>query len=141
MISVGIEAMGRCAVFLAMCFSLLGVKIGLMQDGRKQSCPSFTTDLFGISLEKISAKSHFHHIRQSTKIWRTKRLLVLATRVRRTQRTCAFYCNSTSTFRTILKLIFDIELNPRPNGSFNCSVKANTSSTNNVKIDHLMSAR
>lgn len=54
-----------------------------------------------------------------------------------TQRACALYCNSTLTFRPLLKLIFDIELNPGPNGSFNCSVKANTRNINNVKIAHL----
>ena len=91
---------------------------------------------FGISLEKNSFKSNSYFIRQSTTIWRTKGLLVIA-KVRRTQRACALYCNSTSTFRPLLRLIFDIELNPGPHGSFNCSVKANTRNINNVKIAHL----
>ena len=46
--------------------------------------------------------------------------------------------NSTLTFRPLLKLIFDKELNPGPNGSSNCLVKANTRNTNNVKIAHLI---
>ena len=71
---------------------------------------------FGISLEKNSFKSNSYFIRQSTTIWLTKRLFVIA-KVRRTQRACALYCNSTLTFRPLLKLIFDIELNPGPNGS------------------------
>ena len=102
------------------------------------SCPSSTTVFCGISLQKNSFKSNSYFIRQSTTIWRTKRLLVIA-KVRRTQRACALYCtcNSTLTFLPLLKLIFDIELNPGPNGSFNRSVKANTRNTNNVKIAHL----
>ena len=58
-------------------------------------------------------------------------------KIRRTQRACALYCDSTLTFQLLLKLIFNIELNPGPNGSFNCSVKANTRNINNVKIAHL----
>ena len=58
-------------------------------------------------------------------------------KIRRTQRACALYCNSTLTFRSLLKLIFDIELNPGPNGSFNSSVTANTRNINNIKIAHL----
>ena len=58
-------------------------------------------------------------------------------KVRRTQGACALYCNSTLTFRPLLKLIFDIQLNPGPNGSFNRSVKANTRNINNVKISRL----
>ena len=102
------------------------INISLLPVHSTTSCPSSTTDCFGISLEKNSFKSNSYFIRQSTTIWRTKRLLVIA-KVRRTQRACALYCNSTLTFRPLLKLIFDIELNPGPNGSrFNCSMKANT---------------
>lgn len=54
-------------------------------------------------------------------------------KVRRTQPACVLYCNSTLTFRPLLKLIDDIELNPGPN----YSVKANTRNTNNVKVAHL----
>ena len=47
-------------------------------------------------------------------------------KVSRTQRACALYRDSTLTFQPLLKLIFNIELNPGPNGSIN-----------NVKIAHL----
>ena len=127
----------RRALFIRAIFFLVtaSINVSLLPAYSTTSCPSSTTDFFGISLEKNSFKSNSYFIRQSTTIGWTKRLLVIA-KVR-TQRTCALYCNSTLTFRTLLKLIFDIELNPGPNGSFNCSVKANTRNINNVKIAHL----
>ena len=126
------------ALFIGAIFFLVTatINVSLLPVHSTTSCPSSTTDFFGISLEKNSFKSNSYFIRQSTTIWRTKCLLVIA-KVRRTQRACALYCNSTLTFRPLLKLIFDIELNPGPNGSFNCSVKENTRNINNVKIAHL----
>ena len=126
------------ALFIRAIFFLVtaSINVSLLPVHSTTSCPSSTTDFFGISLEKNSFKSNSYFIRQSTTIWRTKGLLVIA-KVRRTQRACALYCNSTLTFRPLLKLIFDIELNPGPNGSFNCSVKENTRNINNVKIAHL----
>ena len=125
------------ALFIRAIFFLVtaSINVSLLPVHSTTSCPSSTTDFFGISLEKNSFKSNSYFMRQSTTIWWTKRLLVIA-KVR-TQRTCALYCNSTLTFRTLLKLIFDIELNPGPNGSFNCSVKANTRNINNIKIAHI----
>ena len=127
----------RRALFIRAIFFLVtaSINVSLLPVYSTTSCPSSTTDFFGILLEKNSFKSNSYFIRQSTTIGWTKRLLVIA-KVR-TQRTCALYCNSTLTFRTLLKLIFDIELNPGPNGSFNCSVKANTRNINNVMIAHL----
>ena len=126
------------ALFIGAIFFLVTatINVSLLPVHSTTSCPSSTTDFFGISLEKNSFKSNSYFIRQSTTIWRTKGLFVIA-KVRRTQRACALYCNSTSTFRPLLRLIFDIELNPGPHGSFNCSVKANTRNINNVKIAHL----
>ena len=114
--------------------SLLLLQVSLLPVHSTTSCPLSTTDFFGISPEKNSFKSNSYFIRQSATIWRTKRLLVIA-KVRRTQRACALYCNSTLTFRPLLKLIFDIEHNPGPNGSFYCSVKANTRNINNQLQD------
>ena len=106
------------ALFIGAIFFLVTatINVSLLPVHSTTSCPSSTTDFFGISLEKNSFKSNSYFIRQSTTIWLTKRLLVIA-KVRRTQRACALYCNSTLTFRPLLKLIFDIELNPGPNGS------------------------
>lgn len=109
------------------------INVSLLPVHSTTSCPSSITDSFGIPPEKNSFKSNSYFIRQSTTIWRTKRLLVIA-KVRRTQRACGLYCNSTLTFRPLLKLIFDVELNPGPNGSFNCSVRTNSRNISNVKI-------
>ena len=76
------------------------------------------------------------YIRQPTTTWLT-RSLVVKSRVKRMRRTCDLYRNSVSTFRPFLKLMFDIELNPGPNGSLKYSAKANTSKANNIKIAHL----
>lgn len=111
------------------------VNVSLLSIHGTTSCPSSTTDFFGILLERNSFKSNSYFIWQLT-TWRTKRLLVIA-KVRRKQHACSFYFNSKLTFRLLLKLIFDIELNPGPNVSSNCSVKANTRNTNNIKIAHL----
>ena len=105
------------------------VNVSLLSIHGTTSCPSSTTDFCGILLEKNSFKSNPYFIWQLT-TWRTKRLLVIV-KVRRKQHACALYCYSTLTFRLLLKLIFDIELNLGPNISSNCAVKANTRNTNN----------
>ena len=118
-------------LFIAPIFFLVTAtgNVSLLSIHGTTSCPSSTTDFFGILLEKNSFKSNSYFIWQLT-TWRTKHLLVIA-KVRRKQHACALYCYSTLTFRLLLKLIFDIELNPGPNVSSNCLVKANTRNTNN----------
>ena len=70
--------------------------------------------------------SMFH----STK-WRT--LLRVTERIKRTKAATALYGNSSSTFRLIIQLMHDIEVNPGPN---NYTV-GTQKKTNNVKIAHL----
>ena len=93
------------ALFIGAMFFLVHVaatiNVSLLPVHSTTSCPSSTIDSFGISLEKNSFKSNSYFIRQSTAIWQTKRLLVIA-KFRRTQRSC------TLTFRPLLKLIFSI---------------------------------
>ena len=124
------------ALFIGAIFFLVTatINVSLLPVHSTTSCLSSTTYFFGISLEKNSFKSNSYFIRQPATIRLTKRLLVIA-KVRRTQRACALYCNSALTFRPLLKLIFDIELNPGPNGSFNRSVKANTRNTDQQRKD------
>ena len=57
-----------------------------------------------------------------------------ATRVKISKATTVYYSNSTSTFRSILQLIHDIELNPGPN---NYSINGSRTSKNDVNIAHL----
>ena len=57
-----------------------------------------------------------------------------ATRVKRSKATIVYNSNLTSTFRSVLQLIHDIELNPGPN---NYSINGARTSKNNVSIAHL----
>ncbi|CAH3034725.1 unnamed protein product [Porites lobata] len=56
-------------------------------------------------------------------------------RVKRASATTAYYANSTSTFRPVIQLLHDVELNPGP---ANCSSGDKSEKSNgNVKIAHL----
>ena len=73
-------------------------------------------------------------------LWNSKLLpynqnrVFTTTKVKRSKGTIVYYRNSTSTFRPILQLLHDIELNPGPNNYSTCDSRT---TKNNVKIAHL----
>ena len=61
--------------------------------------------------------------------------VTISMRVKRASATTAYYANSTSTFRPVIQLLHDVELNPGP---ANCSSGDKSEKSNgNVKIAHL----
>ena len=67
--------------------------------------------------------------------WRTHVHVTISMSVKRARATTAYYANSTSTFRPVIQLLHDVELNPGP---ANCSSGNKSEKSNsNVKIAHL----
>ena len=71
------------------------------------------------------------HINQLTK-WQMRVFTII--RIKRSKTVTIYYRNSTSTFRPILQLLPDIELNPAPD---NFSMNDSRATKNKVKLAHL----
>ena len=92
-----------------------------------------------VSLPSIQSSAKFWDLNlwlydhQSIKYRPTR--VFTTTRVKRSKATTVYYSNSTSTFRPILQLIHDIELNPGPNKNYSTYGLRTTKC--NVRIAHL----
>ncbi|CAH3146025.1 unnamed protein product [Pocillopora meandrina] len=98
---------------------------------------SFTNEYFGLRFPhstsvKVANWDSRLCIIENTK-WRAH--VHVTIRVKRANVTTAYYTNSTSTFRPIIQLLHDVELNPGP---ANSSIRNKSEKSNgNVKIAHL----
>ena len=98
---------------------------------------SFTNEYFGLRFPhstsvKVANWDSRLCIIENTK-WRAH--VHVTIRVKRANVTTAYYANSTSTFRPVIQLLHDVELNPGP---ANSSIRNKSEKSNgNVKIAHL----
>ena len=95
----------------------------------------FTSEYFGLCFPHSSSVKEVNwNTRHCTK-WRTHVHVTISMSVKRASATTAYYANSTSTFRPVIQLLHDVELNPGP---ANCSSGNKSEKSNsNVKIAHL----
>ena len=96
---------------------------------------SFTSEYFGLCFPHSSSVKEVNWDTRHCTKWRTHVHVTISMRVKRASATTAYYANSTSTFRPVIQLLHDVELNPGP---ANCSSGDKSEKSNgNVKIAHL----
>ena len=96
---------------------------------------SFTSEYFGLCFSHSSSVKEVNWDTRHCTKWRTHVHVTISMRVKRASATTAYYANSTSTFRPVIQLLHDVELNPGP---ANCSSGDKSEKSNgNVKIAHL----
>ena len=99
----------------------------------------FTSEYFGLCFPHSSSVKEVNWDTRHCTKWRTHVHVTISMSVKRASATTAYYANSTSTFRPVIQLLHDVELNPGP---ANCSSGNKSEKSNsNVKIAHLNFAR